>query len=245
MSEETAADAAPEAVETPAEAQASETPTPAPEGTTEAAEQPKPTALDRRIAQLTARLASEADRAAKAQRELDALKAMMASKDAGEQPQPQQRDIQAEIDRAAEMKVAQREMARATQNWLKAGHAEFPDFDAKSGVLASLGATEKPAFLEAVVSLPNGHRLVPMLADDPDEAMRVLDLPPLRMAAELGRLAEKASAAPKPKAVSKAPAPVDPVNGRARREPSLDDPDLPMEDYIRLREKQIKERRSR
>lgn len=248
MTEETATDDAVEAAETPAEETATETTEAAPASAeaTEEAPKPepekKPSAVDRRIAQLTARLAAESERAAKAQRDLEALRAMTA-KEGEPNPAATPRDVEAEIIRRAEMLNAQREHQKATATWLKAGRTEFPDFDDKSGVLASLGAVEKPAFLEAVVALPNGHRLVPMLADDPDEAMRILDLPPLRMAAELGRLAEKAGAAPKPKSVSNAPAPVAPVNGRAKREWNLSDDDIPMAEYVRLREKQIKEQR--
>lgn len=207
----------------------------------------KVSAIDRRIAQLTARLANEAAERQRGARELEALRAMLAAKEGGEkapEPPAQPEDRQAAIRAEAERIVAQQRMQEATNSWLKAGYSDFgkEEFDAKSGVLAQLGATEKQGFLEALVGLENGHKVVPMLADDQDEAMRILELPPLRMAAELGKLAAKASIpAPKP-SVSKAPPPNAPVKGGAKRDWALTDPDIPMDVWVKLREKQIKER---
>lgn len=84
-----------------------------------------------------------------------------------------------------------------------------------------------------------------------EEFARINSLPPIAAAREIGKieakLAAKASEAtkkPEPKKITQAPKPLEPVGkGTATVRKSIDDPDIPFEDYVRLRREQ--ERRKR
>jgi hypothetical protein len=142
--------------------------------------------------------------------------------------------------RAAEM-VQQREMQGRVNSWLKAGLDEFKDdFNERCNTVAALGAQERPEFMQIVTDpdiIPDGHRLVAALADDPAETARILSLPPVQMSAALVKYAGKL-AAPKGKPISGAPAPIKPLDGTARAsdEPSANDSE---EDWFRKRQAQI------
>lgn len=91
-----------------------------------------------------------------------------------------------------------------------------------------------------------GPNLLYHLAKNPDEAERIAHLSPARQAAEIGKLEDKLAQQlkdpQKPKA-SNAPPPVNPVRARGSAStPRLDDPNLSMEEYSRLRRKQLSER---
>ena len=91
-----------------------------------------------------------------------------------------------------------------------------------------------------------GPNILYYLAKNPDEAERIAHLSPARQAAEVGKLEDKLAQQlkdpQKPKA-SNAPPPVNPVRARGSAStPRLDDPNLSMEEYSRLRRKQLLER---
>lgn len=91
-----------------------------------------------------------------------------------------------------------------------------------------------------------GPNILYYLAKNPDEAERIAHLSPARQAAEIGKLEDKLAQQlkdpQKPKA-SNAPPPVNPVRARGSAStPRLDDPNLSMEEYSRLRRKQLSER---
>ncbi len=101
------------------------------------------------------------------------------------------------------------------------GRAEFADFDDRSHVVVAL-ATDMTELREAIGGMPDGHRIVAGLADDPDEAARILALRGHKLGAAIGEFAAKAAkpaaaAAPRP---PKAAAP-DPITDEA----------LPMRDW--------------
>lgn len=93
--------------------------------------------------------------------------------------------------------AVQQELGRRIDAVIEQGRAETPDFDERSALVVALGAAERPEFARAIAMLPNAHRVVSALADNPEEAMRVLSLPSGVMAAELAKLATK-PAAPRP-----------------------------------------------
>jgi hypothetical protein len=86
-----------------------------------------------------------------------------------------------------------------------------------------------------VPDIEGGQKAIMELADHPDEAERILALPPHRMALALAKLAAPEPSKPKP--VSSLPPPIrPPAGGRARGEP---DPEKgSMEDYKRWSAKQ-------
>jgi hypothetical protein len=119
----------------------------------------------------------------------------------------------------------------------EAGVSAHPDFDeAVRGIGMLTGGQPPRAFLDAVTALPDGAQVYYHLGKNLDEAARIINLPPVRMAVELAKLSGKPA-----KSVSRAPAPIQPVNGAARGEP---DPDkMPMSEWVRWREEQLRGRR--
>lgn len=78
--------------------------------------------------------------------------------------------------------------------------------------LNAVGIMTTP-FLEAAFATDAAPEVLNFLGSDPDEAARIADLPPIRMAAEMTKIAARLTApAPKPRA-SAAPAPISPVGG--------------------------------
>ncbi len=212
-----------------------------PETEADAEPKPKPTPWwDKRIAVLTAKKASTEQLLAEANARLAALE--------GRTPEPQQPNgemTEAEFNRRVEERAAQKaaQNAHATrlQLMIETGNKEFTpaEFTAKSNTLAGLGATENAAFMAELTDSENGHKIVAYLGDHPEEAERMLALPANRIAREMAKMDMKVGQAPAAKPVSRAPAPVNPVNGGGRLEASLEDPNLPVEKWIELRNKEI------
>lgn len=222
-----------------------------PEDKTEPSEQDKRSkakaeAFQTRIDQLT-----KARR--EAEREAAELKIRLAAAEAkkgdGEKPAPEakaepQADIESLVEkRAAEKLAAERYQARVN-NWAQAGNSEFKDFTERCNTVANLGAGDRPDFMQVVTDpgiIPDGHKLVAALADDPAEAQRILAMPTVAMAAELVRYANKIGQ-PKGKAISGAPAPIKPIDGTAKAsdEPSPDDSE---EEWFAKRAKQVAQKR--
>jgi hypothetical protein len=115
------------------------------------------------------------------------------------------------------------------------GRAEFPDFDARSEAVVELGGRDRPDFALALARIPDAHRAVAKLAEDPDEAVRILALPTAQMNLALVKLATKAAA----KATdAKSPAPKP-----AATRTDLADPKLTPRQYIAARNEQLRARR--
>lgn len=106
------------------------------------------------------------------------------------------------------------------------GTKKFPDFEQSVQQLKLVGAEENPAFYEAAVSLNQAPTVLHHLGKNPDEAARILAMPPMRMAQELARLEGKLLSNA-PRTVSKAPKPITPIDGGTLRsgdtEPSDED----------------------
>jgi hypothetical protein len=122
-----------------------------------------------------------------------------------------------EIDRQVDQRAAQRREAErfneACQRTYErgVGDKDTPDFKAAVdafNVFGGLGA--HPALVTTTVSDPNGHKVLHHLGNNLDEAERILRLPPLQLAAEIGRLSKQLSA---PAPLSSAPPPITPVRG--------------------------------
>lgn len=109
--------------------------------------------------------------------------------------------------------VAQEKFDTACNKVFDAGKTEFPDWDSSLRTFQMLGGASQD-FLEAVTSMDAGHKVLHHLGQNPEEAERLLSLPPLRMALELARLEATVGQA-KPAPVSKAPAPISPVGGKS------------------------------
>jgi len=125
---------------------------------------------------------------------------------AGQMPDQEQAILQ-----AAERIVARRDFDTRANQLLQAGKKEFgaEDFAGKCELVADLGFGERADFMEIITDpevIPDGHKLLSALADNPDEAQKIARLPAAKMAAALVRYSATMSKPDKP--VSSAPAPI-------------------------------------
>ena len=203
-----------EAVE-PIEAQPEPTETPAPE-----AEKPKQKPwFQTRIDELT-RQKHEAAREAKEAK--DRLALIEGQQEASESP-PKPVFTEAAFNEAVKAearRVAAFEAQQArTTSWVQAGEKEFgkDGFTERCNMVAAMGAGENPDFMAIVTDpdiLPDGYRVIDALAAQPEEAQRILSLPPIKMAAALTRLHTASKPVEKP--ISAAPKPIPTTGGTAK-----------------------------
>lgn len=132
-----------------------------------------------------------------------------------------------EFDRAvqerAEALNQQRAQAEATQTWVAAGNAAYPDFTERCNELASMGAAENPAFMAAIGRVTDGHKVIAELAADPAETARLLKLPAVDLAIAVASMSHRIAAAPPPppRQTTQAPPPIRPLATAARAEVNL------------------------
>ena len=131
---------------------------------------------------------------------------------------------------------------RVSSEWEeKVSKAEdkYEDFDEKVGKLDP----RNPLVL-SIMEAENATDIAYYLGTHPDEARRLISLSPASAIREIGKLEARLSVVPeKPKAPSKAPAPITPLTGTspvATSEPSEGDD---IKDWIRKRQKQVHGRR--
>lgn len=202
----------PEPTPTPAPTPSPESEEPTPQR--EAEEQQKE---DRRIAQLRARLGA-AEREAERQRaELDFYRRQVAQQ-APQQESPEQR---AQRERA-EIR-AQVEFDIKAERFHEEAYGLYADWDKRRDDLVKMGADSGIAAL--LVDMPGGVRVAGALADDPSELQRIAAIRSERgRAVALGKYAAMIEAnghghgdAPARTApqITRAPAPIRPVTGRA------------------------------
>jgi hypothetical protein len=103
------------------------------------------------------------------------------------------------------------------------------------------------AVQEAILSSDNGPALMYELAKDPTELDRIIKLPPIAAARELGRMEARLAKAETPEkqakeiTKTKAPEPIKPVNAKvAAVKKSIYDPDIPFTEYMALRREQLR-----
>lgn len=97
-------------------------------------------------------------------------------------------------------------------------------------------------FFEAVSKLPNAVDVYHALTGDLDHMSDVLAMGPLDLGMELANMSAKIAAKPKAPAVSKAPAPIEPIDGAGGGSSSDDLGKMSMEDFAKARERQREER---
>jgi len=187
--------------------------------------QETPAWVQRRIDQLTREKHEE-------RRKREALEAQIAqpAETIPEKPLTQEQ-IEARASQIAQTQLKQAKFDEACNTAYTKGKTEFKDFDDTLRTFGMLGGLT-PEFLEVATDLPDGHKVLYALGKNPDEASRVMSLPPLKMAAELARMADKLGK-PAPTSVSSAPAPITPVDGSSRVE--KDPEKMSTEEWMRWR----------
>jgi len=204
---------------------------------------PKPTFYEKRFGELTFEKREAQRIAEEHRREAAELRAENERLRAGETVEPRQEPAQRQpageaapdVETAAANLVASREFAAKISSVISAGEAEYDKeaFTHKSNLIASLAGDKTTEFMKIVTDtdiVADGHKVIAALADNPEEAERVLRLSPVKMALELAKLSATVSK-PKTKPISQVPAPVQPVNGAARTSTRIDDPDMPMDQF--------------
>jgi hypothetical protein len=180
-----------------------------------------------------------------AERKLAEAEARLAiqPKDEGEQKPFDPKDLDPLVNRRAEELVQQREYDRRAESWIKAGQKDFgpEEFNQICADVSAMGAGDNPIFMQIITDsdvLPEGHKVLAQLRDNPDEAQRIINLPPIKMAAALAAFSARA----KPEAaVSKAPAPIKPIGGAAKS--STPDESEPIESWMAKRRAEVASKR--
>lgn len=243
--------AAPEPVietQEPAADPAASTETPAPEGAEaeagEAAPQPEapkhkvPQSVQKRIDKLSYDAKSAQERAEAAEARAQALEALLTAQ-GGDVPAPDAKpSTQTDIEKAAAELLARQTFDQKCNDTFAKGSEAFgkEGFSESLGMLQALGVMSVD-FLQAALETAAPEKVLHTLGQDPDEAVRIASLPPIRQAIELDRMATKLAAPAKPQ-ISKVPAPINPLDGSGKGAPDIYDPNLPDEDYYKIREKE-------
>lgn len=210
---------------------------------------PPPKWATERIDQLTA-ARKDAERAkAEFEKENSILKAALAQMQAPNPASPKAPEpglAEAEIDRRATLKAKQTRDAEVFEanasKLFENGRKEFADFESVLGNFSHLGPVDNDT-ITAAFETGQAHRVLYALAQDLDEAQRVLALPPMKRAVELERIAQRMAKVPT--AVSKAPPPINPLSARAASATDeLRDED-DMSDWVAKREAQLALKRKR
>ena len=210
-----------------------------------------------RIRQQSARLSESARREEGYERQIADYKARYEPPQDGQQPAQQPRtqaDYDRQVNEAADKLADERAFTKACNGIADAGAAEFKgDFvptldslwDMTDGRDAKGMLTPRAvSLIEAAMETDKPAALLHHLGKTPADAVRIAAMTPAKMGAAVANLsASLAAEAAAIKVTSKAPAPPETVSGSARSVRSLED--MPMDEYTKAREAQIKANKAR
>lgn len=164
-----------------------------------------------------------------------------------QQPQPEApegldpRTVQLEIHRQAQHIAQQQAWKDTTDKIWNEGLQKYGDWATQLNNMAVVLGGIPPSLTEAAIESGNPHEVLYHLAKNPDEAARIALLPVARQAVAIAKVAQGLAT---PRRVSSAPPPITPkVNGMGSVPASLDDPNLSMDEWVRLRNEQVAARR--
>ena len=153
------------------------------------------------------------------------------------------RQVQMEIYRQAQELAKQNEWKNTTEKIWNEGLAKYGDWAPQLNNMAQILGGIPTTLTEAAIESGSPHEVLYHLAKNPDEAARIALLPPTRQAVAVAKLAQNVNA---PRRVTAAPPPISPkVQGIGSAPASLDDPNISMEEWARLRNEQAMARRKR
>lgn len=148
-------------------------------------------------------------------------------------------ELNALVEQKAEQRARQKAFDTACNNVYTNGKDEFGDFDQALRTFQMLGGIPT-SVLEVATEMPDAHKVLYALAKDPDLAERVVKMSPAKQALELARLESQVSKPPT-REVSRAPNPVKPIDGSSRASDDMEK--VTMDEFVKMREKQIAARR--
>jgi hypothetical protein len=170
---------------------------------------------DRRFAELTARLSAAERREQQREQELEFYRRQI------QQQAPQDETPEQRYHRERAAIRAEVETQIRTETFHNQGQAAFPDWKQRCDDLVKMGADAN--FAQLLVEMPDGVKVAAALAADPAEVERIANLRSERArAVALGKYAATIEDTPTPQRsngaapqVTRAPAPIRPVTGRA------------------------------
>lgn len=162
-----------------------------------------------------------------AERKASELEARLAKLETSDEADPsapiKPENFEALIEQRAEQIIARRAYEQRSKGWFNAGVKEYTAdrFNQACADVAAMGAGDSPAFMQIITDpdiIQDGHKIVMSLAENPDEAERILSFKddPTKLAAALTKFAVTASTKPPETPISKAPAPIRPIGGAAK-----------------------------
>lgn len=151
------------------------------------------------------------------------------------------RNVQLEIHRQAQELAKQQQWRDTTDKIWNDGLSKYGDWAPQLNNMATLLGGIPTSLTEAAIETGNPQEVLYHLAKNPDEAARIAMLPPTRQAVAVAKVASGLNA---PKRVSSAPPPITPkVQGIGSAPATLDDPNISMEEWAKLRNEATRRRR--
>lgn len=166
------------------------------------------------------RIAKEVEKTRKEREAREALEARLAAlekKESKVELTPAEIKEQAKLEAEIEVKrqFAEQQYFHATNNLIAEAEKEIPNFNARYDEFKNnVDALPREA-IDALLNLENGHTVLNHLMDNPDTAAKIMGMSEKKQTIELAKLSDKL-AAPKIKALSKTPAPINPLGGTAK-----------------------------
>lgn len=150
---------------------------------------------------------------------------------------------ESEVEQRAQQLLEARRFNEDCEKVFNAGKAQYNDFEATLANYRDVGGL-KPAYVQALLEIDSPEKVLYELGKDRDEAYRIMNLSPIKMAVELTKVATRLNAPAKPAPVSSAPPPVKPPRGGTR--PVETDPEkMSTDEWMKWRQEQAKSRNRR
>lgn len=166
------------------------------------------------------------DRLAKKTAQVQALKdeiaALKAAKPGEQTPGLTQEQLDALVDQKAEEKRLQAQFDDGCNDAVKIGREKYPDFDARLNAVKAVvdnddAESVKSYFVLVAAALELGEaaKILHSLGEDPNEAARIMAMPPVKMTVALTKLASKSEEPPPDNEITKLGKPITPVGGKS------------------------------
>lgn len=201
--------------------------------------------LERTIARLQKRLDKETGSKKDLNKELATAKAALEAKQADGDVVLTEEEVERRSEEKANRKIVEQEFVKACNRIFDGAVKVDKQFKVKVDAMAEdIGAI--PSIMIGILDdIDNGAAVLSYLTNNVDEAEDVYKLSPAKMAIELVKISTKIGT-PKPKAISKVPAPNEPIGGGSTKA-AFDPYDTKTnkdKDWIERRNKQVAEKRA-
>lgn len=180
------------------------------------------------------------------QRENDELRAKLADQapKAEEKPKEDVKTVEQRAEEIAEQKLANRDFNLRADAVYDKGKAEFPDWQKAVETLVDVGVVGPgvdTTFLRTITKLGDAHKVLHHLAKNPEVASSLVGLPVEDLAMSLKEI-EIDLKQPVKKDVSSLPNPITPVSPKSKPAFSLEDPDSPIDEWMKKRNETARKR---